>query len=252
MRRRLLQTLIAAYVVVGGERTSATLIVDQQPAQLGGYGSDTDFLNSFGDPTWQRVADNIRLSQSAVVRHLSWHGFYGSDDQNHQPPIGSESLRVRFYGSRAVDGLPDDQNVILDRTFVNLPRVATGRTIAVDGRPAEYFYEADLDAEVSLLANTTYWLEIAQIGDLSSTFRWETGFGLIPSSAFAGRLTAGQWLTGSGSLAFQLSTIPEPSTAALLISALGLFLARRAPRRMPEGRRKQQHTSNNSYPIGIR
>lgn len=223
--------MVTAWVAFGTAPASATIIVDQQPAQLGGYGSDIDFLNSFGDPVWQQIADNVRLSQPSVVRRVGFWGFYGGDDQNHQPPAGTETLRVRFYGSRAGDGLPDDSNILFEQTYVNLGRAATGKTIAVDGRPAEYFYQADLDDELSLLGNTNYWLEIVQLGDQSSHFRWETGFGAVPGFAFAGNLTSGEWHTTSGSLAFQLSSIPEPSTGLLSLGTISLFLARRVHRR---------------------
>jgi hypothetical protein len=227
-----LQVLIVAGIALGAGRASATIIVDQQPAQLGGYGSDTEFLDGFGDPVWQREADNIRVSQPTIIRNVSWWGFYGGDDQNHLPPAGSEILRVRFYGSRGNDGLPDDSNIVFEQTYLNLPRASTGKTIAVDGRPAEYFYQADLDDELSLLGNTNYWLEIVQIGDEASHFRWETGFGALTGHAFVNSFVS-DWTASSGSFAFQLSTIPEPTMALLFCVALSFVLARRAPRRMP-------------------
>lgn len=212
---------------------SASIIVDQLPAQLGGYGSDTEFRDIVGNPVWQLVADNIQLTQSAIARNLKFYAFYGGDEQNHAPPAGDEIIRVRFYGARAGDGLPDSGDVLLERTFLNLPLNSTGRTIAVQGGPDEYFFEADLGAGILLMPNTMYWLEIAQIGIPNSTFRWETGFGAVPRFAFKGNATSDEWETFSGSLAFQLSTVPEPTTVGLVFVGALCVSQRRAKWRMP-------------------
>jgi hypothetical protein len=235
--------VLAAIVIFAYcDGVSATIIVDQPPTYLGGYGSDTDFLNGFGDPVWQRVADNVRLSQDAIVRSLRFYAFCGGDEQNHEPPVGSETIRVRVYGSRTVDGLPNEFDIRFEQSYSDLSRAATGRTIAVQGRPAEHLYQADLESGVSLLSNTTYWLEIAQIGDPDSTFRWETGFGAITGHAFVNSIVA-DWEASSGSFAFQLSTIPEPSTGICVILALGFVFARRTPRSMPGAASKRRVVS---------
>ncbi len=228
MRWGLLQIVIAVGLAFGATPASAEIVVNQQPEQGGGYGSDTDFLNTIGNPTWQQIADNIRLAQSTTIRGLNWWGFYGGDEQNHNPPSGSETMRVRFYGPRASDGLPDESNILFERSFNSLPRTLTGRTVAVQGDPAEYLFQVDLVSDIALDAATTYWLEVAQIGDPSSHFRWETGFGAVPGFAAKGRLTSGQWQSSTGSMAFQLLTIPEPTMGMLVIVAFGLATSRRA------------------------
>ena len=220
-------------VLASASFARAGIIVDQQPAQLGGYGSDTDFLDFFGNPVWYLEADNIRLAQSATARNLRFYGFYGGDEQIHEPPQGNEMIRVRFYAARPSDGLPDNAQVLFEQSFLNLARTETGKTIAVDGRPVEYLFEADLGAGISLLANTTYWLEVAQIGDRDSTFRWETGFGAVSGHAVI-NYNIPDWVSSTGSFAFTLSTIPEPSTLAFfLFSGLCITRAWRRKRRMP-------------------
>ena len=97
--------------------------------------------------------------------------------------------------------------------------------------PDEYFYEALLSAPAALAANTTYWLEIVQVGDPNSTFRWEASQQVSIFAPFAFKNTDipdWQLTTFDANLAFQLSTVPEPSTVLLLsIGALGILRRRR-------------------------
>jgi hypothetical protein len=82
-----------------------------------------------------------------------------------------------------------------------------------------------LPAEVPLLANQAYWLEIEQVGDAASWFRWE--FSATPpldGQAFNNPIV-GEWVhtqSITANAAFQLLTIPEPhflSPVAILIVA---------------------------------
>ncbi len=136
---------------LGGPRGGET-IVEQLPNLTGGQGSDTQFYDYFGYEVWQREADNILLTQDQTVGRVVWWGFYGADSQTNLPPDGDETMRIRFYGARPGDSLPDDNNIIYEESFLNPQRVATGRRVLVDRLPMEYRYEVDLAAPVSLTA----------------------------------------------------------------------------------------------------
>lgn len=205
--------------------------MDQQPAQVGGPGSDTSFIGSAGTPTWQLLADNIQLTAPATVARVAWWAFYGGPGQNHSPPSGPETIRIRFYPARSGDGLPDSNNILFEQSFLNPPRTDTGRVISVGGLPREFFFQVDLSSPVAIPANDVTWLEIAQIGDIDSTYRWETGFGVHNGFAFSNPQVP-NWHLSSGSLAFQLF-IPEPVS----LSIVALFLVTAYPvRRRKRGR----------------
>ena len=197
------------------------VVFDQQPGRYGGPLADTLALDAFGFERWQQVADNVRLNQAASVRRLSWWGFYGGDEQSHEPPVGDETMRVRFYSSRPGDGLPGD--ILLEESFLNLPRTFTGHIISDGGLPREYLFEADLSAPILLSADTVYWLEVVQVGDVNSHFRWESGYGALSGCAFINDYTP-NWTLVSSALAFQLSTLPEPASIALLAVAAPMVM----------------------------
>jgi hypothetical protein len=195
------------------------IVLDQQPTQGGGLGSDTAFRNDFGNPTWQQVADDVMLDSSATIRRLTWWGFYHEDN-----PPATESMRLRFYDVRPADGLPG--NILFEESFLNPSRTATGLVIFTGVDPHEYKYEVNLTTPFDLLAEIPYWLEIVQLGDPDIAFRWESGFASPEDQiAFSNPYVPDWMLTTSGLLnnAFQLSTIPKPSTLALF--GLGLLLA---------------------------
>jgi hypothetical protein len=208
----------------------AGLVVDQPPFPAGGPAADTAFRNFFDQPRFQQVADNILLDNSATVRQVTWWGFYGAEGQSHNPPPGDETFRLRFYGARPGDGLPDDGNVIFEESFVAPLRTATGQIVDADVTAPEFVYQTNLSGDVFLQADTPYWLEIVQVGDFGSTFRWENGFGLLLGHATINTSLPFWHRIDSGSFAFQLSTIPEPQTFLLLTTGMILFLMRRNKR----------------------
>ena len=216
------------------------IVVDHPGILTGGPAADTDFFNTVGQQTWQRLADNIFLeSTSALIRRVTWLGFYGGSGTPATPPPQTETMRIRFYGARAGDGLPDDANIIFEQSFLNPSRVATGRTIAVGGLPMEHLFEANLAMPVLLEADTLYWLEIVQIGDVDSRFRWEFAFTDQDDHAFVnGNVADWQLANLGGDLAFQLSTIPEPSTVFLALLGL-VFVCRRERKERRRGQKIQ-------------
>ena len=177
----------------------------------------------FGQPSWQRIADDILLDSAVTIRRINWWGFYNLDN----PPV-TETMRIRFYGAREVDGLPDDSNIVFEESFLNPSRIATGRTVFTGVDPDEYIYQVNLTPPIQLDAATPYWLEIVQIGDVDTAFRWEVSQAEQNGQAFINEATV-DWRSTLPSLtadtAFQL-IIPEPSVFGLCICGF-LFLRRR-------------------------
>ena len=196
------------------------IVVDHQPVQTGGGGSDTLFVNNFGQTTWQRIADDFTLAAPADIRRITWWGFY---NLNNPPAI--ETMRIRFYGARSGDGLPDENNILFDHSFLNPLRVATGRRVGVGIGPDEFRYEVEPPTPVLLVANATHWLEIVQIGDIDTAFRWEFSLADQNGQAFINP-NVGEWrrtVSIVSDTAFQLSTIPEPTTGMLYLMAGGIL-----------------------------
>lgn len=219
-----LQTVSILVLFLAAAHSRAGIVVDHPPLNTGGGASDTAFDDGF--VPWQRVADDILLGSAANIRRISFWGFYNADN-----PPATETMRVRFYGDNT--GLPDDNNILFEESFFNPSRIATGRTVFTGINPDEYVYQVDLSAPLSLAANTTFWLEIVQIGDASTHFRWEISQADQNGQAFINPIT-GNWRETFPDLtadtAFQLSTIPEPTTIALFV--LGwLLLEKRRGRR---------------------
>lgn len=206
------------------------VVFDHPPFNTGGPASDTSFrIDPSPAELWQQLADDILLASPATIRRIVFWGFYGGtfDPVPQQPPI-TETFRVRFYGARPGDGLPDDNNIFFEETFLDPSRTATGRPILTGPLPPEFVYQIDLLSPVSLAANTPVWLEIVQLGDIDSLFRWE--FSPSSNTPFAVlNSLGGDWhlTTLNADLAFQLLTIPEPESLILVWSGVLLFLRKR-------------------------
>jgi hypothetical protein len=197
--------------------TQAELVIDNQPTRVGGLFSDTEFVDDFNQELFQRVADDLTLAEPAVIRRAGFWGFYNLNN-----PPATETIRMRFYGARPGDGLPDESNIVYEESFLNPSRTATGHIVFVGIGPLEYFYEVDMSSPVSLAADTPYWLEIAQIGDIDTAFRWEfSGLGSIGLAAVNTNVPDWQLTNFDADNAYQLSTIPEPTTASML--AMGIL-----------------------------
>ncbi|MCK6457565.1 MAG: hypothetical protein L6Q92_13680 [Phycisphaerae bacterium] len=198
------------------------LLHAQSPSRTGGRPSDTLFFNDFSLPDGALYADRFRLSQSANIYKLVAWGFFGRrfEDLDPPPPV-TETMRVRFYADAG--GVPGELRY--EEEFLNPPRVFTGFFVALGPARKEYRYDVTLSAGFPVAANTDYWLEVAQIGDLSSRFQWEaSNFG---EYAFQYPLGAAwQSISGNGQLAYELRT-PEPSGVALFLMFAGLMRLRR-------------------------
>ncbi len=197
------------------------IVVDHSANRIYGWFSDT----AIGPPRAlqsQQTADNIVLDAAVTVRHVSWWGYYYFD-----VVPSMDSMRMRFYDSRALDGLPG--NLLVEQNILNPPRAATGLNPQV---PAiipggieivtEYQFAAVLPTPVFLDAQTPYWLEIVQFGGLDSIFGWRGATAEDERTAVAGPGQADRERRFGFDMAFQLSTIPEPGTLAFILLSLGL------------------------------
>lgn len=213
--------LLVLWVFLAGGTASAE-IVNQPPLNTGGPAADLAYQGGLGQ---QRLADDIQVAHDVVIRQILWHGFYGDDFLKEvELPPASETMRIRFYEARSSDGLPDETAILFDESFINPTRVATGRNVSVGPFPPEFLFHVDLFTPFELAADQRYWLEILQVGDLNSRFRWEFSSGTGSPFAFINpSITDWRLTTLNANLAFQLSAVPEPSTLLLCISFLVLW-----------------------------
>ncbi len=202
----------------------ADLVLHRQAPSRGfGISSDTEYANDFGNPTSALTADRFSLAQptSAACRIVFW-SFYGTSfaPTDPDPPL-TETIRVRLYSESA--GLPGE--VLDEASFADPPRVFTGFLVNEFPRRKEYKYQVDLPTCWNLTANTNYWIEVAQVGDLDSVFRWENASG----GEFANQFPIGApWRISTlvASMAYEIRT-PEPGSGALLVFGVGFLLKRR-------------------------
>ena len=211
---------------LGGPR-DGEVVFEQLPSRSGGLSSDTAFRDYVGRITWQQIADNILLSQTADIVHIEFYGFYGGYMQSHNPPTGDETMLVRFYAAHPGDGLPGD--VLYEESFLNPTRSATGFNVVSDVLAPEYLFKADLSSPMTLIAGIPYWFEMVQVENTESHFRFEDGYGLLPQHATSWTWLP-EWNYNPGSQAFRLSTIPEPATLTLFLLA-GVLMSSAAYRR---------------------
>lgn len=194
------------------------ILFAQPPDQFFGLTSDTEWPNTAGQTRSSLVADEFRLSQSASICGATWWSFFGGDPERFYDinPPATETLRLRFYSD--LSGLPDA--VLWERTYVDLPRVKTGRRIGIFPLRDEYRYTTGFSTCFAAAADTTYWFEVVQIGDVNSIFRWESSYS---DTDHATQFPIGvPWrLFGSYGMAFELNQTPEPASAVLL--GLGLL-----------------------------
>lgn len=202
------------------------VLIDHQPTRRGGPAADTEFLDMFGFPFSNFEADNFVLASPAAITRINAWGFHDLDN-----PPATETMRIRFYDSRPGDGLPG--GVLYEETFSNFTRIATGQIVFTGVDPHEYFYTFDLASPVALASTTLYWLELVQVGDLQTAFRWELSSGGDRSRVFRNP-SFPDWTVASGSdLAFQLIAVPEPAS----LSFMALLIIRAVTGRRRSGTR---------------
>lgn len=216
MSKRTFQQVMLIVTALALPCRAGLIVVDHQPHNTGGLGSDTAFRIPPGQTVFgQRVADDFRLSAPTSLIGVNFWGFYNEDN----PPV-EETMRIRFYGSRVGDGLPDDNNIIYEESYNNPSRTWTGRQVFTGVLPLEYFFEVDLATPLPLAANTSYWLEIVQIEDVNAAFRWEFSLADQNGQAVINNAGSPDWHNTYPNIiadtAFQLVAIPEPSAITFI------------------------------------
>lgn len=212
---------------------NGTTVIDHPPHNFGGPASDTEYtLPPSPQIRWQRVADDFVLPAATTIRRVNFWGFYNDDN----PPL-NETMRIRFYAARSGDGLPDESQTLHEQSVLNPSRTWTGRLIGDGVIPREYFYTIDLNLSLQLEGGTRYWLEAVQIGSVSTLFRWEYSIADLNGHAFINPAVA-NWRASTldANLAFQVSTVPEPSTISALVLFAIFGITHRAPRSRGEWR----------------
>ncbi len=209
--------------------TQADILLHRQaPGRTFGNESDTLLTDDFGGQAAQLVADSFTLTDSSPICRTRFWGFYGSEfAQVPEAAPASETMRVRIYADS--NGLPGA--VVYERTILNPSRTATGFSIAIGPGPLEYLYDVEFPSCFMQAAETPYWFEASQLGDLSSRFRIESsslrgGFAVQFPIDTAWRLTP----TTRGQLAYEWWT-PEPCSGVLLALAVGIVRRFAAVRR---------------------
>jgi len=203
------------------------VLVDHQPHNFGGPMADTNGFESVGgEPIWQLVADDFSLPVDATIRRIVFWGFYNYGIE----PTSNEEFEIEFHHPRSFDGLPGE--TFYEATFLNPAREWTGRNVISAGGGREYRFEADLPSGLTLPAGEAHWLSLHQLGDPSTAFRWETSATPLPLNGTAyNNPIVGDWRHTMSSVnnAFQLSSVPEPSSLSSVLLYLVVFLRR--PRR---------------------
>ncbi len=196
------------------------LLVDHPPHRFGGLMSDSMGSEVPGGATlYQYVADDFALPFDAAIGRIVFRGFY-----NYQSlPVGDETFQINIHNPRAGDGLPGD--VIFSQVVINPFRELTGHTVISIGGGPEYRFVVDLATPLFLQGGDTKWLSIYQLGNTASTFRWEASLGPNPwnGQAFANEIVPNWSLYETGNTAFQLWSIPEPSSLTLIAITIPLI-----------------------------
>lgn len=234
------RSLIAATLVATFAGSAAAqleqVLHSQPPNRLFGYTSDTLVLDDFGNPTGQLIADRFVLNQTAEVTRASWFAFFGGMFELDPPPPATETVRVRFWSDAG--GLPGV--VLAEQSFENPSRTFTGFFVALSPARREYRYNVPLSPGFTAQAGTAYWIEVAQIGDVNSRFRWENSNGGENAVQFP--LGTPWRVTTEGQMAYELRT-PEPASLLLIVTAALGGVCRR-----PRSRRFTPRTGTGSRP----
>lgn len=203
-------------------------LVSHLPHNTGGLGSDSMLVEGPGAPvSYQYVADDFQLPFDSQVRRLIVWGFYNAQIL----PTSDETFQINVHEPRPTDGLPG--TVVFSEIVINPFREWTGRNVLAAGGGLEYRFVIDLSVPFSLQGGETHWLSLYQVGDPTSSFRWE--FSQLPGPAngqAAKNVVFPNWQATTSitsNTAYELYSIPEPATLSLLLGGLLSCQFRRRP-----------------------
>ena len=214
-------TALAAFSVpfVAGGASADTVVYNGGSPDLGG----TYYANS-ADGASVYISFVLPSGVTSINDAEWWGGCYNSDSSG---SCGSSpSFTISVLSS--TDSGPG--TVIATYDVGGADQTATGNLIAGPPTYAEYVYNADFPA-ISLTPGTTYYFEIT-----GTTGATETGeFGVETTSTAPAGTLAYQSFGGTpevidAELALQLTTVPEPSTWAMMalgFAGIGLLAYRK-------------------------
>ncbi len=213
-------SLGALFLASGHSPVWAGVIFEQQHNPVGGSGADTVWNDPFNGDLWQQPADDFWFTELSRVDRVVWRGYYGGTFYgSYDPPQGTETMRLRIYSARPSDGLPGQ--VLREQTTSNTLKTPTGAIVGDGGPHPEFQYEMDLDTPFITEISTLYWLEVVQVGDASSMFRWvyspRTG---TPYAVTNGFVPDWVRIPDGPNLCFQLHGVPEPHGVLLFVTVL--------------------------------
>lgn len=223
-----------------GDGTQAVSVFSQE--ELARFPGSLASNNTATVPQGIRVADNFQIPSGTptIVRSIRFVGGYVPATLDDDVTISSDSFRIEFFEN--VAEAPGD--ILTGGAFLNaeaLQRIELNGVVLSTFIEA-YQYVVELDAPLTLMPDTTYWVSISN--DQSPNFGWvwgraAEGFDDGMRSTDPGDPN-GPWnLIGSGNLFFSLHNqiAPEPSTALLtsgaVLSISSLFRDRRTKRCVP-------------------
>jgi len=148
-------------------------------------------------------------------------------------------MRIRIYDNRPTD-LPGQ--VVFEESFNDPQFFWTGLLVGgLSPNAPEYEFTRQLSLPFDAQVGEKYWLEVVQVGDLNSHFRWEDSsfgndFAVLNSNP---NVPDWHYFGSQGNLAFSLFAVPEPSVLVLIaFSAIAIQCGRRFRHRtrLGEGR----------------
>jgi len=215
--------VVAAVLSLGGPAFGqlGALIYSQPPNRAFGFTSDTAFQNDGGQIQGSIYADRFSIATDRSIGQISWFGLYGSQFGPIQDPPSDEAFRIRFHDQHGTFPSSPPDDVLYEELFSNPLRDPTG--FFVSGGFPEYRFVVNLSKRFEVLASKLYWLEISQVGEPSSYFRWESSSG--GERAFQFPVGSAWQISGGGQLAYELR-VPEPGSG-VLVGLVWLILRRR-------------------------
>lgn len=205
----------------------ASILYDQTVGATSGLVSSS-WVSPDGTDADTYAYDNFQLAADSKVKDIYWRGGFGLG-------IGGtvDSFTVRFYSSITggsqplITALPTEEKAA---NYLAGYSIQGDAEQSLDGSGSFFNYHFTLPSELSLSGGTPYWIKIEAAQ--SSYPNW----GLIAgTNGDGGHITyytgLFKFLRAPGDSAFRLegatSSVPEPSSIALLAVGLSMMVSRR-------------------------